>query len=628
MMQSPEFTANHYVALPHIDPDDGGVAALSTLHAGMGGVVAWVGDPLLRVSCATAGESPRPLTGLRWDRLDRWIPHARTSIGTDVDLDLTICAPGGYDPVARGAFVACELTNRGSRRAEVDVLLDVQVRGATLQVAQPRPLHGVHRATGGAMHRGIAFEIGAPAPDAALGVACDDPSATYRLLSGDEWIEPDAATDVTCGTGESLRAQVRLRIAVRPGRSMRRAFFLGIGRDRDSALGHAAHLVTVGAGELLQAARIELAHLARRTSDVKLSELVNRNLLFNHYFGLARAFDDDRLYALSSRSPQHVPGAAFNEREALFWTLPCITLTDPLLAREILRDAFELYSAQPGTLWRYLDGGVIEPGFCLEQALLYPLALDRYVREAEDDSILDDPLIQDVLREIDGALDAHLHADVLLCDTETLPGGEPADNPFPTLGNVLLWAYAQALPRIWRPEDGEPPSSFDGAGDDISAAIWQRCMADLNGNQLFVSTTDLARRSAVYDDPVFSLAWIPYFGFCPVNDVTLRDTLAVLRSSDNPFWCDGSVPGLASRVRPKTPSLAALCADLLGPNRTAALQTLAKLRLTDGIASDTYDSTTGETVHGPHAAALAGLLAWSVLLALETPVKPKRKQKS
>lgn len=628
-----ELTGNHYLCFPRIDRTDGSITSVSALHAGLGGIVAWEGDPLVCVSFGPPGATARPLSNLRWHRLERWIPHAECDYDRDTPIDLTICAPGGYEPLARGGFVECTIHNRGRADIEIDAVLDVRVTGASVHVAKPRRLHAVHRATGGAMHHGVACELGVPAAIAALGFIADDPAADYCVIrsDGSRTVITDG-DDIVADDEGVLRAQVRVRIRVRPGRSVRRAFYIGVGRDRDSALGHAAHLAQVGSATLLRDARLELAHLARRASDVQLSELINRNLLFNHYFGLARALDDDRLYAVSSRSPMHVPGAAINEREMLFWTLPCITLSDPLLARELLRDAFELYSAQPGLQWRYLDGGVIEPGFSLEHALLYPLAVDRYVRETGDDSILDDPLVQDVLREIDGGVDSRLHPDILLCETEVLPGGEKADHPYPTLGNVLLWAYAEALPRIWRADDGEPVASFDGAAPEISDAIWQRCMADVGGSQVFVSTTDLDTSSAVYDDPLFTLGLLPFFGFCAVNDPTLRDTMALLRSGDYPFWRTGVAPGVSSRGHSAHPSLAALCCDLLGERKDDALHTLRSLHLTDGLASDRYNSGTGETAGPPHAAALAGLLAWTLVHMLDGPAnanaeKERKKKK-
>jgi hypothetical protein len=599
-----ELTGNHYLSFPEINRTDAGIAMVSALHAGLGGIVAWHGDPLMKLRFGVGG-APVPIPDPQWQRLDRWIPSAHFAIDAGVTATLTIFAPGGYEPIARGGVIHCEIENSSASSADIAIALDLRLQGADLHIASPRPLPGAHRLAAGTLHPGIAFESGVPPGTAAIGFVCDDAGASY---------------DTPPSSGP-LDAVVSLRVRVRAGKTVRRSFFLGVGRDADSALAHAAHLRRVGAPELLRQARLELAQLARRTGDVALSEVLNRNLLFNHYFGLARAFDDDRLYAVSSRSPLHRPGALVNERELLFWTLPSITMTDPLLARELLRDAFEVYSAQPGLRLRYLDGGVFEPGFCLEQVLLYPLAVDRYIRETDDQSLLDDPLIQDVLREIDGGLDGRLDEDVLLCSTDLLPGGESADQPYPTLGNMLLWAYADALPRIWRADDGEAPASFDGAADDIASAVWQRCMAEVNGAQVFVSSTDLKRRSAVYDDPAMSLSLAPHFRFCSADDTTYRDTVALLRSPAYPFWKEGVAPGLASRAHPERASLAALCADLLGPRRNAALAVLRKLRLDDGLASDFYDPATGESDGGTHAASLAGFLAWTLLHALEGPVK-------
>ena len=51
-------------------------------------------------------------------------------------------------------------------------------------------------------------------------------------------------------------------------------------------------------------------------------------------------------------------------------------------------------------------------------------------------SILDEPIVQDVLRELDANIFGRLHPEVFLCATELLPSGEPAAHH--RVGGLLL----------------------------------------------------------------------------------------------------------------------------------------------------------------------------------------------
>jgi len=626
-MAGRELTGNHYLSFPVVEQRDAAIPEIGALHSALAGVLTWTGEPLLRPVLEVDGSAVE-LSGLSWERLDRWIPQARGRIGSDCEVTLTVCAPAGYDPLIRGAFLDVQVRNASPRARRARMVLRVHWRGTDLHVRTGRPVAGELRMAGCAGAPGVALELGRVPFGAALAVAGKDESTL--ILAGREGSEPaERSGDWECAgqPGRALLADLVQEAELPPKRTTRFTYYLALGRDRDSALAGIGHLARYGPDWLLRRGRLALSQLVRKAEDPSLSELLNRNLLFNHFFAVGRGLDDDRLHAVTSRSPLHVPAASFNEREALFWTLPALTLSDSYLARELLVHAFESFSGAPAQPARYIDGGILAPGLVLDQLLAYPLALDRYAREAGDDSILSDPLVQDVLREIDAALYNRLHREVLLAETELLSTSEPADFPYPTFGNVLLWCYAQALPRIWQGEEGEPPPGFDGAADEIAAAIWQHCTVTVDGLPVLVSSTNLTGDAAVYDDPTASLALLPHLGFCEPDDPLWRNTMELLRSEAYPLWHGTSAcPGLASRRTPDHASLAALAGELLGVERERALRTLRSLQLTDGVAADHYDVRTGATAGGAHAAALAGLLAWALDRGAPSPAKPKRKR--
>jgi hypothetical protein len=615
-----ELTGNQYVAAPEISLADGAIHSLNVVHRGLGGLVSWSAEPtpvpagetLLRLRVRIDGVDYDP-AGLRWERIDRWIPRWHAQLGQEVAVTGTVCFPGGPDAALRGGMLLVELQYRGRHDREAEIVLDGCWRYSQLVVASRRSLAGNNRLVRGALHDGVALETGQGASAAAIAIAMEGDDV--RAGRGRADLAPlDSGVEHTAPNGEVQRFRIARAVRLRAGRTVASAFYIGAAPERDGALATAAHFARIGADEIMRLARLDLSRLARKTSDAGAAGLLNRNLLFACYAGIARAIDDDRLYFVRSRAPTHGACAVFGEREALLWLLPALTAADPFMAREALMRAFEQYSHRPGERARYLDGGVLEPGFCLDQFLAYPIALDRYVTAARDTSILDEPLVQDVLREIDDALFARLDPEYFLCATELLPSGEKADYPFVAYDNALVWRYADALPRIWRRRQGDPPPRFEKAGEEIAAALWQRCTVEVDGMRVIGYASDLRGNVAIYDDPAGSLRLLPHLGFCSQDDPIWSNTMELLHSKMYPLWHgERAYPGLAGRSRPGLASLAGLCSDLLTARRDAALRTLRGLRLDGGFAAEAYDPDTGHVAAGPFSASLAGFLAWSLM---------------
>jgi uncharacterized protein len=631
-------TGNHYVGFPRIARADAAVHGVNVVHRGLNGLVEWCGsriggepaEPLLRMAVRGGPErSVQP--ELDWQRVDGWFPRFRTRVGA-VRVTGTICAPGGVDPLVRGAVLIVELANDGIMEQTLHVALEGCWRWTLLSMLTPRPLRGDNRLLRHGGLDALVLESGEGGAGAALAI-CEAwhglaraavPAASgievgavatelVPLGAGEEVAVPNG-TELRFRLGREVRIAARKRIAV--------AYHIGVAPERDGAAATAAALRRLGHEELLHLGRLDLARLSRRSKDPEFGALLNRNLLFNYYTSVARAVDDDLLYPVLSRSLAHGPTAVAGERTMLLWSLPAIALADRALARETLIRAFEQYSARAGEQWKYLDGALLAPGVQLDQVCAYVIALDRYVTEAEDDTVLDEPLVQDVLREVDETLYSLLDREVFLCATELLPSGEAPDHAYTTFGNVLAWHVARALPRLLRRYPDEPPPRFASpAADEISAAIWQRCTAEVEGVPVLGYSTDLHGSVAIYDDPEGSLALLPYYGFCDADDPIWTNTMDLLRSPTYPLWLHGSpVPGLARRSTPRIARLAALCADLLGPRADAALATLGQLQLPDGVAADGYDPDTGEAAAGEAAPPLAGFLAWCLDYALERRV--------
>jgi hypothetical protein len=171
---------------------------------------------------------------------------------------------------------------------------------------------------------------------------------------------------------------------------------------------------------------------------------------------------------------------------------------------------------------------------------------------------------------------------------------------------------------LWTRGAEEPPLRFEGAASEVAAAIWQHCTTDVAGVAVLASSTNLEGDAAVYDDPAFSLALLPFFGFCPPDDPLWSDTVEFLRSKRYPLWRDGRIPGLAARSDSAHGRVSALCSDLLGPAADEALRRLSSIPFPSGVAAGGY-AFDGDEVIEPFHAALAGFVAWAMPRAKESP---------
>lgn len=616
-----ELTGNHAVSLPLIERATGALLRVGVLHRGANGAVEWAAageEPLLAPSFRVDGSEAR-LVAPEWERLEAWIPRFTAELGDKLRVRGTICAPAGHESGLRGAVYILEVENRGKSEREVEVALEGVWARSVRRVTSERLWGERNRVV--VAPNGVVLEAAAMGP--ALSIV---PGGTGETLApevvadGSPVAEGD---DVAIPNGRPVALRVGRRAKVGPGKRASVAFYLGVAPEADGALGTALQLRRTGATELLRRGRLELARLARTPDRGEWAPRLNRALFFNYFFAVGRAVDDDRFYPVSSRSPVLPDGVTFRERDALLWSLPAVTLLDPWLARELLLRAFEQYSHRAGEHVHYLDGGVLSAGFALDQACAYGLALERFAREAPDPLAHEDPLVQDVLRDLDELVFHRLHPEVFLAGTELLPSGEPADHPYLPYDNALVHALCRTLDQLWIGDDDADRPLLSGGAEELEAAIWHDCTVDVNGTRLLAWSVDLEGEAAVYDDPAGSLALLPFVGFCGVDDPLWQTTMEFLRSRRYPFWLgDRPYPGLASRRHPQAASMAALCADLLGPGGAQALKLLARLPLEDAVACEAWDPETGQPLLGAHHAALAGFMGWALWHALEGSPAP------
>ena len=294
---------------------------------------------------------------------------------------------------------------------------------------------------------------------------------------------------------------------------------------------------------------------------------------------------------MRTRAPWHGAGVTVRDWEALMWTVQAVQLGDPPLARELILRACELHGYAPGRGVNYLDGTLFESGFSLEGAASYPLAVDRYLRDTEDDRFVEEPVLADTLYAAHDEIAARRDREWPLYTTEVGPSGRPPAYPYSLHGNAVVALALDVLRRTLDEQtsrDVEDPSA-------VRAALHRHFLRSRDGAQVFASSIDMAGGAQLDDDPAGSTFWLPLYETLERHDSNYRRTTKGVGASAS--------------------ELAQRCARLLGPEASAALKWFRQAPLDGGLAAEFVDADGRAQANGGDAA-LSGLVAWTVWYAV------------
>jgi hypothetical protein len=576
-----QLTGNHWLALPCIHPADGSLHAVGVLHRGARSAVEFAGAsdfatgtgaPLARLSFEIDGVTTTlAAASLAWERALGWLP---TFTGRLDGLIVrgTVFAPYGRDADTAGAVYAVSLENRGETDVSIGLSLEGTLGHRQLRVRTASVFDDAHRAVvvdgetvvlkGAALPGLVALAIGADAP--------------VEL----------AATDAARPSYVITR-----RMMVPAGGRAEAAFYIAAGPEQDGAHATVAVMRRRGWRDLLAATRDALRELEQSSGNETMDRLINNNLLLAYFFSVGRALDDAHFYIVRTRAPWHGRGVTVREWEALTWTIPAVQLADPPLARELLLRVCEVHGYSPGKGVRYLDGTLFEPGFSLEGAAGYAIAVDRYIRETGDDQIVEEPTLADTLYLASEDLAARRDERYPLYSTEVTPSGAPAPMPYTLHGNAVV---AQALEVFRRTLDEATAREIEDP-DAVRAALKRHFSRDDRGKSAFVAAIDLTGKSIADDDPMASALWLPFYEMVERSDSAYRRT----------------VRGVGAEPR----FLVQQCARLLGPDASSVAEWLRRAPLDNGFAAEELDAD-GRAMSNGADASLAGLLAYTLWYAV------------
>ena len=572
-----QLTGNHWLAIPCIHPADGSIHAIGVVHRGARAAVEFAGGsgfvdgaaPALLKPIVEIDGQAHDLSGgtMAWERALEWLPTFTCTIG-DVVVRGTIFAPYGRDADLAGAVYAIALESRGAAH-RVRVRLEGVLGHRQLRVRSARPTGDASLVSSGASGH-LLLEGSAQPGLAALAVTADD--------------EAEIAHD-------GVRFSIAQTLELPAGKHADTAFYLAAGPERDGAEATVAVLRRRGWRALLAGTRDALQQLEQSTGSEGVDRLINRNLLFAYFFGVARALDDAHYYLVRTRAPWHGSGVTIRDWDALMWTLPAVQLADGALARELLLRMCELHGYAPGRGVHYLDGTLFEPGFALEGVAAYPIAIDRYARDTGDAAIVDEPAIGDALYLAHDDLHDRRDRRFPLYSSEVTPGNTPVAMPFTLHANA---AAAQALEILRRTLDEETARSVEDPAA-VRAAIKRHFAPERDQKATLRASVDLVGNASPDDEPTASAVWLPLYEALDRSDSLYRRTVKAI-------------------PRERT-ALVREIGRLLGPDAGQVLQWLRHAPLHGGVAAEIVDDAGVATANAGDAA-LSGLLAWTAWFAV------------
>ena len=589
-----QITGNHWLCLPCIHPVDASIHLASVVHAGARGAIEFAGNasymegsgaPLVAISLAIDGDAKRiGAGGMVWERELSWLPTFSCVVG-DVAVRGTIFAPYGRDADLAGAVIAVALENRGSKSLEISLGVAGILGHRQHRIRSARALqdsHVVRSANYAASSSTIilggsglpdfcAFAVAAAGDDAAVSV--DEPGASWSIAH---------------------------QISLDAGAKAEEAFLLGCGTEPDGALATLGVMRRRGWRNLLASTREGLQKIEQSTSERGVDRLINRNLLFAFFTGIARAIDDGRVYPVRSRMPWNGRGLTIADWDALMWLLPAVQLADSVVAREVLLRMCEVHGHSPGRGVNYLDGTMFESGFSLEGASSYAIAVDEYIVQTGDDRIVDEPVLAETLYGAHEDVESRRHSKIPLYSTEVNPGGEIPAHQYTAHGNAVA---AFALEVFSRTLDEKTAEKVQDAESVRASALRHFSVEGKDGRSRFVSSTDLEGGQTEVDDPSASVYWLPYFHLVGRDDSLYRRTVKQ--------W-----EGAPSEL------LVERCARLVGPNTSDVLDWLRRAPMDGGIAAELVDENGRATGNGGDAvlSGMVAYMAWYAVHALGAKV--------
>lgn len=442
-----------------------------------------------------------------------------------------------------------------------------------------------------------------------------------RQLFQDKWlgnpvlsfVSPHISFAMALGGEEHFQYEEQIeegRLQLKLNLYERNCFYISVNSDPDGASTTLIHLRRKGFERIYA----ELCDWLRRKQmsypkDIVLESRMNENLFFNYFFAIGKDLESDTYVALTSRSPRYYVSGAFWERDSFLWSMPAIRLIDPTLHTELVRQLILTHSKNPGDHAHYVDGTVLYPGFELDEAASYFI-----VTEGQGEQFFDAEMLK-ALEKVWRRIEEEYDPETGLYKTFLLPSDDPADHPFVTIDNVILWRglanYRKILLMCGKSDQA---NVVEKRIEGIRQGVYRYLVKEIDGHEIFLWSADGQGQYRLYNDPPGNLGLLPFYGFVDETDSTFCDTIDYYYSEKYTYYfANARYRELACDHHPNTPSGLGLCGSILNPLKTAeALEWVKEANMDYGLLCESFDCDTGEGKTGVGFATGAGYLAYAL----------------
>lgn len=381
--------------------------------------------------------------------------------------------------------------------------------------------------------------------------------------------------------------------------------YISLAPEADGARTTALHLRRLGWDRLLHQTLHKLELLSANYLG-PLPEVYRRHLIFSYFYAQADSLEGEPVL-LTSRSPHYYVSGAYWARDALLWFFPALLKADRKRARAVLKAALERYARWPGEHAQYLSGPPLYPGFELDEAAAYPLALARYLEASGPNP----ELVEELREPLEGVFERvsrEKHPSLALYRSFLSPTDDPVSQPYLTYDNALWCVALERLAPYW-----PSPETLKFEARAIRETLYRQ--AERSGR--FVFSFEPGGAHTFADEPAGSLLLLPHLGFSGRQDPVWQSTALWILGEDNPYHYKGRFPGEGSAHFPFPSGFGLANRILSGLMRPAAdaLMILEQAPLDGGYACESFDSQSGIGRTGVGFAAMAGFIAYALAAA-------------
>ena len=585
-------TGNEYVSLPTIRQMDGAIEGLSFLHMGAKGMIELCGSaglPLMKPFAEINGPGI-PDGGLRWERLNSWVPRFSGEYG-GCRLEGTLLAPIGE----RG-FGYRLVLSAGADDVDYRLGLSGCWARALHSVNESKPIEAEKHAYCSGWNHSFVMDM---RPGLSLFAFAPIFTENRDGCPVRDWFDK---------RGDEIHYSIERTGRLGADESVELCVWFGLGFEEVAASTSAKEMLRQGWDAELQKTLGWLKERERTVGDEKLDETLNLNMFFSYFFGGGLTLDTEEFVLVTSRSPRYYVSAAYWDRDSLLWSFPAILMADSETAAEMLRYVFTRQIRNIGIHSRFIDGTLLEPGFELDELCAPVIALGMYVEKTGDRAILAEDCVRRGIDRILKFLRTKRSLKVALYETFLQPTDDMRSYPYICYDNVLVWYMLRKIDELF-------PGDWQGLADEaayVRAAIMEHCVKEKDGKPMFAWSVDLDGGWDVYDEPPGSLLLLPHYGFCGMNDEIWKNTAEVIRRKDYPYsFADCPIAEIGCPHAPH-PWVLSISNSLLSDKKEDARRHLALCSMDNGIACESVDEYTGESRTGDAFATCAGFLAYAI----------------